>query len=600
MPSTRTRLSGESLESRQMLAAIDLTDHEQLLIELVNRSRANPAAEAARFGVDLNEGVDEEDWISPEPKQPVAPHQALIASARGHSTDMLVREFFDHDNPDGEGPSDRARRAGYPAGAGENIAWFGSFSPVERIQEVYRRHEALFLSPSHRINSMNASWRELGTGIRFGTYDLRDSIMVTENFGNRGGDYFITGVAYVDSVLRDNFYSVGEGLNAVSITARRIRDGAVYTTTTGESGGYTLQVPSGVYTVVANGGELNQRQSVSSVAILNQNQKVDFVKGQSRVGSISGLVFDDANGNGRRENDETGLSGRTVYLDVDNDGERSADEAFVTTGGAGQFAFRDLYPNTYIVRQETPGGREETRPSGGAWTVVLRSDEDRTGLEFGSLLTNYPPLAADDSYSTEVGEAIFMDVFSNDSDPDGKPLVYSLTQIYKAPDHGTVALNTVNNTLLYTPASGFVGTDTLQYGVIDEDGLQSEPATVTIQVTEAVGTAWQNPQQALDVNGDTYVSSIDALLILDSITLHGNRRLTLPDGSTSPPPYFDVSGDSYITPFDALMVLNEVNRIAFERRQAQLAEGELQASLFAAAVDQLWDDDEPFAERMLG
>ena len=34
-----------------------MLDEEQLVIELINRARANPAAEAARLGIDLNEGL---------------------------------------------------------------------------------------------------------------------------------------------------------------------------------------------------------------------------------------------------------------------------------------------------------------------------------------------------------------------------------------------------------------------------------------------------------------------------------------------------------------------------------------------------------------
>ena len=35
----------------------DPNAEEQAMLELVNRARANPAAEASRFGIDLNEGI---------------------------------------------------------------------------------------------------------------------------------------------------------------------------------------------------------------------------------------------------------------------------------------------------------------------------------------------------------------------------------------------------------------------------------------------------------------------------------------------------------------------------------------------------------------
>lgn len=47
----------------------------------------------------------------------------LELAAALHSLDMGVRHFFDHTNPDGLDPSDRAAAQGYPLGAGENIAY---------------------------------------------------------------------------------------------------------------------------------------------------------------------------------------------------------------------------------------------------------------------------------------------------------------------------------------------------------------------------------------------------------------------------------------------------------------------------------------------
>nr|WP_246211181.1 CAP domain-containing protein [Phytoactinopolyspora alkaliphila] len=46
----------------------------------------------------------------------------LTAAARQHSADMRERGYYSHISPDGAGPSDRAKAAGYPAPVGENIA----------------------------------------------------------------------------------------------------------------------------------------------------------------------------------------------------------------------------------------------------------------------------------------------------------------------------------------------------------------------------------------------------------------------------------------------------------------------------------------------
>ena len=46
----------EALEARRHLTATPTND-EQYMLELINRARANPAAEAATYGIDLNEGL---------------------------------------------------------------------------------------------------------------------------------------------------------------------------------------------------------------------------------------------------------------------------------------------------------------------------------------------------------------------------------------------------------------------------------------------------------------------------------------------------------------------------------------------------------------
>lgn len=83
--------------------------HEQLLLELVNRARANPPEEAARFGIDLNEGLPA-GTISPEAKPPLAMHPRLVEAARAHSAWMLENDTFSHTGEGGSTVSQRRHR----------------------------------------------------------------------------------------------------------------------------------------------------------------------------------------------------------------------------------------------------------------------------------------------------------------------------------------------------------------------------------------------------------------------------------------------------------------------------------------------------------
>jgi hypothetical protein len=248
---------------------------------LVNRARSHPAGEAALFGIDLNAGLAA-GTISPEPKGPLAPHPALIDAAGAHADDMLAQDYFAHTNLLGETPSDRAQAAGYPGGAGENIAWGGSTGPIDELAAVYDRHESLFHSTGHRQNMLRESYVDAGFGVRYGHFTTNgftyNASMVVENFGLAVGGQ-ITGVAFTDLVTDNDFYDVGEGVSGLTITARNTA-GAEFTTQTGPSGGYTLTAPAGVYTVIASGGSL--AAPIVVVGVQHRlggfaNTKVDFV-----------------------------------------------------------------------------------------------------------------------------------------------------------------------------------------------------------------------------------------------------------------------------------------------------------------------------------
>ncbi len=68
---------------------------------------------------------------------------------------------------------------------------------------------------------------------------------------------------------------------------------------------------------------------------------------------------------------------------------------------------------------------------------------------------------------------------------------------------------------------------------------------------------WQNPVLRYDVNNDTEVSPIDALLIINDLNLIGSRSLAGTNFST--PPYVDVNGDGNVSPIDVLLIINFLN-----------------------------------------
>ena len=254
------------------------TAYEQYLLELVNRARLNPLGEANLLGIDLNEGL-EANTISGSAKQPLAFNLLLIDSARSHSQWMLDNDTFQHEGEAGSSPGDRMRSAGYQfTGSwtwGENIGTTGTTGTLDPNSATLSVHQGLFKSPGHRVNILSNSFREVGLAAITGDFQGYNSLMVTQNFAKSGSDVFLTGVAFDDSVVDDDFYSVGEGLAGIEVTAIRQSDNSKYTTTTMTAGGYQMPLSAGTYDVSfsRDGRAMGNN---SQISIGTENIKLDL------------------------------------------------------------------------------------------------------------------------------------------------------------------------------------------------------------------------------------------------------------------------------------------------------------------------------------
>jgi hypothetical protein len=88
-----------------------------------------------------------------------------------------------------------------------------------------------------------------------------------------------------------------------------------------------------------------------------------------------------------------------------------------------------------------------------------------------------------------------------------------------------------------------------------------------VLVLRSDGLAWQNQADPLDVNVDTFISPIDALVIINELNdrqfSESNGELPVPPTPPQlPPPFFDVTGDDFVSPIDVLVVINFLNERA--------------------------------------
>lgn len=266
----------------------DPTDEEQLMLEYINRARANPKAEGERlfnttdpevrsaisyFNINMTQIKNEFAGYPARP--PLAMNKELTDAARGHCEDMGTNNFQGHDGSDGSNLMDRASRAGYPGSfLGENVFAY--------MKSVWHGHCGFNIDwgnaePGHRKNIMNYTndygvYREVGIGIIHKSGGSTGPLICTEDFGT-AADYFVLGVVYKDK-NSNNFYDIGEGLSGVSISLNK----GSYSAVTSKSGGYAIPLSSitGSVTVTASGGGLLEPQTRTISVTKDMNVKVDF------------------------------------------------------------------------------------------------------------------------------------------------------------------------------------------------------------------------------------------------------------------------------------------------------------------------------------
>jgi hypothetical protein len=242
----RSWLCVEQLETRQLLSGYQPTVTEQVFLERLNDARGNPAAYGASIGLDLS-GV--------QPAQPLAFNPLLIQAARNHAWDMNNRGFFSHVTPEGVGAVQRIRNAGLnPTYWGESLIAGPAFDTPEEalrgliidagVPDLGHRRHLLSIDPRARVDN------QIGIGVVQNASGSLENYWAIDSSATSDGRVYVTGVVYRDRNANGR-YDADEGLGGVTIT---VSGGA--STSTYQTGGYSLPLAPGTYTVTASGGEL--------------------------------------------------------------------------------------------------------------------------------------------------------------------------------------------------------------------------------------------------------------------------------------------------------------------------------------------------------
>ncbi len=270
------------------------TDEEQLYLEWINRSRANPTAAGqllasttdpqvvnaySLFKVDLV--LMQSEFSTNPPVPPLAMNAQLLAAARWHSGDMFTNQYQGHYQTNGSSvldPGGRISATGYGWQTyGENVyayakSVFYGYAGFD-VDWGVAPPTGMQNPPGHRNNIHDSRFREAGIGVVDGMNGSVGPQLVTQDFAtSQSATPLISGVVYHD-LNGNGFYDVGEGLDGVTVTV----DGSEYYAVTANSGGYAVPVTTnGAYTVTFSAPGLVTNMQVVTVSHLD-NVKLDYL-----------------------------------------------------------------------------------------------------------------------------------------------------------------------------------------------------------------------------------------------------------------------------------------------------------------------------------
>jgi sarcosine oxidase gamma subunit len=375
------------------------------------------------------------------------------------------------------------------------------------------------------VSNVSVSSGQNGVNYNFGQYQASSISGIVYNDTNGNDvDNSEPGIAGVTLTLTG---TNGAG-NAVTATTTSAANGT-YSFGGLAPGNYTVTEtpPAGYVTETANAGSLGGSAAVavvSNVSVSSGQTGVNYNFGQYQTSSVSGIVYNDTNGNDV-DNSEPGIAGVTVTLTGTN-GLGNAVTATTTSAANGTYSFTGLAPGSYTVTETPPAGYLTEAANVGSLggtggtavvsSITVISGQAGVNYNFGQVLPA--------SLSGEV----YIDANSND--------------VLDAGDSGlasvTVTLSGTNNLGQAVSAT----TTTAANGTYSFTGLR--PGNYTITETQPAGYTAET-SNAGTLGGTDSVGAVSSVTVLsgNAGTSYNFGEIVPMTDSLSGTVYIDVSGE---------------------------------------------------------
>lgn len=351
-------------------------------------------------------------------------------------------------------------------------------------------------------------------------------------FGERGQGQ--GGVVYVDTNLNGVQDSGEPGIPGVVVELQKPDGTVVKTATTGPDGRYDFtDIEAGDYVVVEQQplgyGDAEEHRSNRATLTVGVGAPVTPINFGERVGSLAGGVYNDTNGNGRRDADEPAIPGVTVTL-TGSDARGNAITLTTVSGDDGSYLFTGVPGGTYNVVETQPAGYDDgvdtPGNAGGSAAgdtisaVVLGAAQDATGYLFsergaGARIAGRVWLDRDHDRALDSGEPVYADwivelrlgdalIGTTRTGADG---AYAFTGVAPGAGYQVLFRNPVNNAIYGSARPNETGA-AIGEGVVSPSnpaGARTEGGTLS-ELKLTPGADVQQQSLPLDPSGVVYDS----------------------------------------------------------------------------------------------
>ncbi len=177
--------------------------------------------------------------------------------------------------------------------------------------------------------------------------------------------------------------------------------------------------------------------------------------------------------------------------------------------------------------------------------------------------------------TAEVGEPFSFTIPAGtfiDQDP-GDSIRYVMTTAAGFSLPAWLSFDASSGTLSGTPTKANVGALSVKLTALDQlNASSSDVFDIDVEIRPAA--PWHNFQQIEDVNQDSFVSPVDALMVISY--LNSGKSPQVPSDAKAEHGMLDVNGDNFVTPIDALIIINRLNQSGAEgeAQQPNMADAE--------------------------